>query len=291
MGTSTLNRAVTKAKRTAVIAWDRGRPTFGLQVGPRRLAVQPTAYTAWLLNWRPDWKTRLIDRLLQHRPGLFVDVGANIGQTLFDYAASSHRQGYVGFEPDEVCIDQIRRLIAANKLDDCTIVPAALSDEDAPLELRVGHAADQGASLIHDLRPSETGRRNILIAAYRYDSIAEKVQAGRAPGVIKIDVEGAESSVVAGMAETLRRWTPLVVCEVLNRDPHTDAAAHERRGRALYATMDGLGYDVFRLNKNEDLSEVTGLTPVQSFPTEPYSQACWNTCDYLFAPRGSALPY
>lgn len=291
MGTSTLARAVTKAKRTAIIAWDRGRPTFHLQVGPRRLAVQATRETAWLLNWRPDWKTWLIDRLLGHRPGLFVDVGANIGQTLLDYAASAHRHGYVGFEPEASAVEQIQRVIAANGLDDCRIVPAALSDRDAPLELRVGHAADQGASLIHDLRPSEEGRRNILIASYRYDSIADTVQAGRTPGVIKIDVEGAESSVVEGMAETLRRWTPLVFCEVLNRDPHTDAAAHEGRGRTLYERLDELGYDVFRLNKSEDLSRVTGLTPVEKFPTEPYSKACWHTCDYLFAPRGAALPF
>lgn len=290
MGTSTLERAVAKAKRTAVIAWDRGRPTFGVRVGPRRLAVQASRDTAWLLSWRPDWKTWLVDRLLQHRPGLFIDVGANIGQTLLDYAASKHRHGYVGFEPDAVCVDQIRRVIAANGLDDCAVVPAALSDEDAPLELRVGGAADPGASLILDLRPAEENRRNIVIAAYCYDSIAEKVQGGRAPGVIKIDVEGAEANVVEGMAETLRRWKPLVFCEVLNRDPHADAAAHERRGRALYARLDELGYDVFRLNKGADLSIVTGLSPVERFPTDPYSEACRDACDYLFAPRGSALP-
>ena len=48
--------------------------------------VIPAAMPDGLQNifWKKSWKTYLIERLVQVGEGLFVDVGANVGQTLLD---------------------------------------------------------------------------------------------------------------------------------------------------------------------------------------------------------------
>jgi hypothetical protein len=64
--------------------------------------------------WAKSWKTELIERLLGPESGLFVDVGANLGQTLLDLWSINPNIPYLGFEPNLACICYLKELIQIN---------------------------------------------------------------------------------------------------------------------------------------------------------------------------------
>jgi FkbM family methyltransferase len=284
-------KAVLRAKRTLASVWVKAGPTFHVKVGPRAYVVRASSDpgTGWLLSWTPNWKTQIVDLMLSRRSGLFVDVGANIGQTLLDYSASAHGQGYVGFEPSAVCAEHLRNLVKDNGLADCTIIPAALANDNLPLTFFAVDGSDQGASLLNDIEPLKQ-QEKLVVPAYRFDDISSEVATGRDIAFIKVDVEGAEHLVLAGMAETLRRGRHPVLCEVLHRDPHADRELHESRTTALMRVLLGIGYKVARLDKARDGSSVLGLTPITKFPEVVYNRENADECDYLFQPDEEPWP-
>ena len=83
-----------------LLAYEKALPPLSVSVGGNRVNISTPAWSARSIAfWRPDWKTQLIRHFLEQRRGLFIDVGANVGQTLLDYLSCSPRHGYLGFEP------------------------------------------------------------------------------------------------------------------------------------------------------------------------------------------------
>lgn len=249
------------------------------------LKVRVQHETTGLLGWKTDWKTSLIGLMLFARGGPFVDVGANVGQTLLDYLAAPRKHGYIAFEPMHACLEQLHRLVDDNRLADCTVVPCALSDRNILLDIYRHHekSADPGATTVCGLRPD----RNVvadLIPSYRFDDIRGRIRPAGAIGVIKIDVEGAELPVIRGMERTIRADRPWILCEVLDRDTLADAEVHNARAEQLRDTMHGLGYAILRVQKSKDQTRVIGLEPISTFPSRVYEETYCDECDYLFVP-------
>jgi FkbM family methyltransferase len=280
-----ISRSFKRAKRILIEAWAVSH-SHRVRVGGVPMKIRVRSNTADLVNWEPNWKTKIIGAMIEARGGLFLDIGANIGQTLLDYSAAKQRHGYVGFEPMLNCLDQLYRLTRDNHLSDCTIVPAALSDKNAVLKLYRHHqeATDSEATIIAGLRPD---RRVIaeLVPSYRFDDIRDQLGLSEDVGVIKIDVEGAEKSVIAGMTETIRTDHPWILCEVLDRDISADPEEHKERCEALRERLGDLGYVILRVQKTADQAAVSGLCPVSEFPTRAYELAHHDECDYLFIPQ------
>ena len=153
------------------------------------------------------------------KPGdVFLDVGAHLGYFSIVAARVVGPTGrVVAFEPHERVQDELRTLVARNEVDRIVeIVPVAVVDNEADVTLlyerRVGGLYDGGARPIAGeehakLRPS-TVVRGISLDEWlaRRPGLASRVRC------IKIDVQGAESRVLAGMARTLlptRRHDPV----------------------------------------------------------------------------------
>jgi FkbM family methyltransferase len=262
-------------------------PTYQRRVGERicRIATDHPGSEA-LLRWSPDWKSRLIDRYLTERPGVLIDVGANVGQTLLDYIASSSRAGYIGFEPNPCCADGVTAFIRHNALEDAALVPIGLSDKNyvAQLYMRLGSSGvDRGATLRRNLRPTRATEA-IFVPCFRFDAIEQELLDDRPVSVMKIDVEGAELQTLRGMKEYLAAWQPPLICEVLRRGAAADATAYAERAAALMALLDAIGYEPFVIHKNQDQSEVIDMERIDFFPLDPYSAETEALNDYLFMP-------
>jgi hypothetical protein len=67
---------------------------------------------------------------LKIRGGVFVDVGANLGQTLIEFWLIDSGNSYIGFEPNEACIEYLETLININSLDGCKIIPVGLFNKN-----------------------------------------------------------------------------------------------------------------------------------------------------------------
>jgi len=165
------------------------------------------------------------------RPGMvFVDVGANKGDFTIYAARIVGEQGHVhSFEPDAENALWLRRTVATNRLRNVTVHETAISDMSGEATLYRG--ADSGT---HSL-VAEGDTDGTKVRVRRLSDALESP-----PDVLKVDVEGAEMSVMQGAVGKL---APLVVIEV-----------HQNRGvdtGALHAFLERAGYRIESLRGDQ----------------------------------------
>lgn len=262
-------------------------PQLSISTGGRNLSVRAEAPEILRLGrWSRSWKTHIVEKVLTQRGGGFVDVGANIGQTLVDYVAAGVGSGYAGFEPNIRLANQLQTLIAANGLRDFMVVPAGLGEESGlvPLYLRPDAPGDASATIIDGLRPSRGALDVQVISVMRFDAVRNLLPFSRV-GLIKIDIEGAEAYALAGMAETLKNERPWILCEVLRADRATDIASHEGRQIRLETILRDQRYKLFVVRKEPGEGAFTALQPIDAFPRDVWTTETAELNDYLFVPE------
>jgi FkbM family methyltransferase len=235
-------------------------------------------------RWRPSWKTDVINRLVDENSGTFVDVGANIGQTLLDLLSSHPLTRYVGFEPNVSCVYYLKELVLSNSFGSCQVIPAGLSDASGCLQLfrHKGNPDDTCATIIRDLRPDRLYDVDV-VPCFRFDDIHSGLDAGDIQ-FVKIDVEGAELETLVGMSNTLRLFRPIILCEVLFTDSKADIAAHKSRNYRLMQFLGEMNYQVRQLIKSPDDTRVVDALRVKKFASAFWTHENKDLCDYLFIP-------
>lgn len=183
--------------------------------------------------WQRSWKTEIIKNLVDPHNGTFIDVGANLGQTLLDLYTVHPKASWLGFEPNAECSHYVRHLIATKALENHKLVPIALTDSELKiLSLHINSldSTDSSASLLAHLRPTYAKRHfNLqLVPCFPFDDIRASLNINRI-GFVKIDVEGAELEVLMGMRANLAECRPLVLCEVLFTDSLADITVTKER--------------------------------------------------------------
>jgi FkbM family methyltransferase len=189
----------------------------------------------------------VFSRLL-NRPGTFIDVGANTGQTLIKVLTIDPERDYVGFEPQIECCFQIDQFLRYNGIGTGRVVPLALSNENGLAQLFFNGPTDMTASLIGNQPCSSwvcVRRGDELLREMQLDEIA----------AIKIDVEGFEYEVMSGLADTLKERRPPIVFEVLTNwysgellNSETARQERQRRADGIFALLTGLGYSIAQID-------------------------------------------
>lgn len=205
-----------------------------------------------------------------------------------DYFASGQNCSYVGFEPNSHCVSLISDVIAMRRRTDCVVVPVGLSDENTirQLLLEKGSRLDSSASIDASLRPDREWDLQ-FVPCFRLDDIHSNVGIGKV-GLIKIDVEGSELSVLRGMEVLLRRDRPWILCEVLHRDSKVSEEAHQQRMDSLTMWTAGMDYVVFNVKKSPDEHHVREMLPLREFPNKMWTWDNGAECDYMFVPSTDA---
>lgn len=208
-----------------------------------RVVSGPSAGARWVVGAAPHgaWLGTLERSKLQHfvahvRPGQTVwDIGANVG--LYS-VASSRAVGATGsvvaFEPMPPNLVFLNRHKQLNRLDNLQIVTKAVFDHDGTVQMASGDSRSE----FHISREGTTEVETI-----RLDVWSRKTR-GRAPDIVKIDVEGAEDGVLAGGHEVLSQYRPLIYLALHGDEPRRRCA--ERLG--------GWGYKLTALDGAEDPS-------------------------------------
>jgi len=150
---------------------------------------------------------------------VFVDVGANIGYFAVLAAAVVGDAGRViAFEPHEAARDALGETVRRNRAAATVeIAPFALAEADGHASLFVEDAVSAHSTLEPALSPMRhvaTFRAAGAVRVTTFDGwmAARPDLAGRVR-CVKIDVEGAEARVVAGMTAALRRPGLTILCE------------------------------------------------------------------------------
>jgi len=226
------------------------------------------------------WMSALLGRLTanSHPDDLFVDVGANLGQTLIRLKLVRPELNYIGFEPNPLCADYLHQLVKANEWSNVRICALGLGSrsELGVLALYDGSSTDSSASLIPDFRAAvPTSQVTVQITSWNeLDSIPD----GRI-AVLKIDVEGAEWEVIQGIEEAVRRDFPVILIEILPVYSQQEHPQRLMRQLEMEQWSREHGYHWYRIRHDEQdrLEEILEVGI--------HSRLDW--CDYVMMPSGN----
>lgn len=165
----------------------------------------------------------------QVRPGFICyDLGASIGYVTLLMARKA-RHVYA-FEPAPHAAAEMRRQLAANEMNNVSIVLDPVSHNEREVSFALTDAACGSA-----INETETRWEILKLRTTTLDRFAER---NPPPDFIKIDVEGEEGPVLEGSRGLLRTKRPVICCELHS----VEAARHVCR------VLEESGYRVRQLN-------------------------------------------
>jgi FkbM family methyltransferase len=168
--------------------------------------------------------------------GCYVDVGANLGQSIESILLFRPEAQIVSFEPNPRLAQKLE--IRYEHLRNVRIVAYGLADSVGQCTLFVpsykGLVCDDLASLDKESAASWLNTQTVFgfdpaalsIAEVRCEVSTLDMQQ-LAPIFVKVDVQGYEYNVLNGARETLGRWEPILLVEDFRGDPRTARLAEE----------------------------------------------------------------
>jgi FkbM family methyltransferase len=210
------------------------------------LSLPPKLWRHW---WHGEHQDALLLRFLSNtlpRPGIFLDVGANIGLYSAAWSIATARP-HLALEPVSQTAALCREVLAANGIEgNVWEIAAGRTHGSVTLTASGGGANNRWARERSKVDPDTplidvvTAPLDQLVTRAGVDVVA----------AIKIDVEGQELEVLEGAIETLRRWKPRLVIEChcaswdeLNVDRHRFAELIDSFGYRQVADPDGQPVD------------------------------------------------
>jgi FkbM family methyltransferase len=150
----------------------------------------------------------------RHGNGVLLDVGANIGVHTLGCAASFAR--VVAVEPYPPVFQRLEDTLRVNGIDNVRVCRTALADTTGKVRFKAPVKSNLGTGSIVNAAPGETDDL-LEVPVITGDQLMEDETLPLA--AVKIDTEGAERKVLAGLAGTIARDRPLVVFELLDGSP------------------------------------------------------------------------
>lgn len=186
----------------------------------RRLYQAGTPYHAWLSLWRhfAGWE------------GTFLDIGANMGQSITSFAIFNPRMRILSFEPNPLCAECIA-FAAGLVPNEVEVFICGLGDADAAVTLHVpvlrgsrSLGPSSNASLLRgELDKAYVVKRLLgaetdpaALSVVEVPAVLRRLESLDAPEdvrLVKIDVEGFEARVLEGLTGLIRRHRPVMTVE------------------------------------------------------------------------------
>ena len=142
---------------------------------------------------------------------VFIDIGANIGQ--HSLYMSKFAESVVAFEPFPIVNEKFKHQISLNNISNIKLYEYGLSDKDELLSFYAPTGRNQGIGSFDENTATKGNREMSKLQLYKGDTFLDgKILAGIS--LIKIDVEGFEKKVIAGLKATLINNRPIIACEI-----------------------------------------------------------------------------
>jgi FkbM family methyltransferase len=144
-----------------------------------------------------------------------IDVGANIGLYTVLFASLAPARRVLAVEPTPAALARLRCNLAMNGVADrVDVFAGAASATELTVRMRVVTGREEYSTAGELAHPSASGaaHETLSVPGKTLDSLV--VERGLDPGFVKIDVEGTEHAVLAGMVATIAAFRPVVLAEL-----------------------------------------------------------------------------
>lgn len=150
------------------------------------------------------------------KPGdVFIDVGAHVGYfTLLAARRVTEAGTVLSIEPNPAALEQLHQNVDRSRLKNVLIAHTACGDSYESVRLYLH--TESNSSMASLSAANATGGIEVDVACSTLDDLCAERGVTRAH-LIKIDVEGAELSVLRGMDRILREMRPIIVLELESR--------------------------------------------------------------------------
>lgn len=163
------------------------------------------------------------------------DIGANVGVLAFAAAAIARSGSTLAVEPDPWLAGLMRKSLRlhANRGLRLTVLPAAVSDRNGLATFSIARRGRASSALESAGGRTQAGgtREQLTVPTLTLDTLLDY---GPPPTFLKIDVEGAEASVLRGAQRVLSEARPVVYVEV-----------GEEHGEEVGSLLRALDYELF----------------------------------------------
>jgi len=123
------------------------------------------------------------------------DIGAHVGY--YSLISSKLAKKVFAFEPEKKNLKLLRKNLRLNRVDNCQVVETAVSDKNGKIKLYLSQTSSGDHSISQKKNSFE------LVDSLALDNFASKIKS--LPNLLKIDVEGAELTVLQGAKRLLSR--------------------------------------------------------------------------------------
>jgi len=182
--------------------YGQGRGTFvasiplGLQLSVQAGDLGPGLYLQTQGSYEP-YETKIFLENVKTKDVVF-DIGAHVGYYTLLAGKKASQGKVVAFEADLANQQLLMQNIKLNKLNNVTLVAKAIADKKG----KVTFYQSQSSSGDHSLLDSGKETKAVTVEATTLDLQAQEI--GQIPNILKIDVEGAELTVLKGAEKLLK---------------------------------------------------------------------------------------
>lgn len=178
-----------------------------------------------------------------------VDVGANVGLYTALFASKVGSDGKVAaFEPDPVSFEYLKKTVEANRFRNCQLMNVAASSSHDAMTLFTS-SENRGDNRLY---ANASADGSVPVEAVTLDEVLPLLGMSSID-FLKMDVQGFEGKVVAGLVQTLRRSPALVVLMEFWPDGLSQAGSD---AFALLQLFRGRGFTIYRLRSRGRLLRV-----------------------------------
>jgi FkbM family methyltransferase len=215
-----------------------------------------------LMQWYIYWGLTDVTRPKLYslvRPGdIVLDIGTNVGETLFNFAKLLGSEGFVyGFEPDDVNFANVRKNIQLNDFENLHVFNFGISDTTASVKLYRVDPHNLGMNrILSDVEAVEFGDFT-TIETDTLDNVIEQNNLSRVD-VIKIDIEGYEMHALRGGRGALERFKPKLFIEV----GYTRLIKNGTSPNEMIKFLNALGYTVYHADTDEVIGPNYDFSPL-----------------------------
>ncbi len=191
-----------------------------------------------------DFDRRVLYSLIQEDFVCF-DVGANIGETTFNFARLAPKGMIYSFEPVPFLFERLKANYELNQFNNISLQNLAVSDKKEELFFEIpDNKNSAGISLL-----KEKSSKSDVVYSITIDEFVRQQSVSRID-FIKIDVEGFEHFVINGSVQTLQKFHPILFIEIDNKNLNKNNTSEKL---LLSQLQNDLGYALYKVDGNQKI--------------------------------------